>query len=80
MSVRGVNAGALEAPGEGALLVLGRYTTTDTSHLTARVTWQRPCRHATAFSSGRALPLKLSGSTATVTVDLDTVEFVEFRP
>ena len=79
-SVRGVNAGTFEEPGKGALLVLGRYTAADTSHLTARVTWQRPYRHATAFSSGKAVPVALSGNTASVTVQLDTVEFVEFRP
>ncbi len=80
LSVRGVNAGTFEEPGKQALLVLGKYTTADTHPLTVRVTWQRPYRQATAFSSGEAVPLELTGSTATVTVNLQTIDFIEFRP
>jgi hypothetical protein len=80
VSMPGVNVGALKTPGEGALLIQGKYTTSDTGALTLRGPWQHPHGHATAFTTSGELPLEFGGNTATVTVDSGPVAFAEFRP
>lgn len=79
-ALSGIDSGLYEMPdGSGALLLLGSYTTADTSALPVRVTLSRPYSKVTTFSRRPILPA-WQGNVATLAVGLDVIEAVEFTP
>ncbi len=80
-SVRGIDSGLFRLRGgRGALLLLGNWTTEDTSPLQVRVRTGRRYSHVRTFS-GAPIQVKWYGATtADLTLALDTIEAVEFLP
>lgn len=80
-SLPGIDAGLYQLPeGQGALLLLGAYSSADLTELRVEVSLDAPCPLVSTFS-GQTPRVAWDGSTAHLHLDLsNVVEAVEFRP